>query len=402
MASFLNSWVQGIVIAIVLATVLEMLLPEGNNKKYVKILIGIYILFTIISPVMNKAGKIEVKNSILDTKQYQKEIEKYSVDTNTMQEQNQKSIQTIYQQNLKSDMTNKLEEKGYQVNAVHIRVSNEGDYLLEEVRLQLTKAENKEKEISKKQNVIAINVVTIEVQEEKQEQEKTENTLEEAEIQEIKEYLTSVYEVKEKLGQVKAMMVKKTEGNPKKTIENLVVFVIILVVTIVAINMIWKEDKQNPSKQDDTKVLAQKNQTIQEKESQVVEQNELEQKLEAILSKIEGAGNVEVLITYSQSSELVPVYNESSTVSTTEESDQQGGTRRIEENTTQKEVIYEENSGQKELVTQKVINPKVEGAIILAEGAEDSTVKTNIVQAVEAVTGIATHKIQVFTSKPVE
>ena len=73
MASFLNSWVQGIVIAIVLATVLEMLLPEGNNKKYVKILIGIYILFTIISPVMNKAGKIEVKNSILDTKQYQKE-----------------------------------------------------------------------------------------------------------------------------------------------------------------------------------------------------------------------------------------------------------------------------------------------------------------------------------------
>lgn len=208
--------------------------------------------------------------------------------------------------------------------------------------------------------------------------------------------------LKEKLGQVKAMMVKKTEGNPKKTIENLVVFVIILVVTIVAINMIWKEDKQNPSEQDDTKVLAQKNQTIQEKESQVVEQNELEQKLETILSKIEGAGNVEVLITYSQSSELVPVYNESSTVSTTEESDQQGGTRRIEENTTQKEVIYEENSGQKELVTQKVINPKVEGAIILAEGAEDSTVKTNIVQAVEAVTGIATHKIQVFTSKPVE
>lgn len=208
--------------------------------------------------------------------------------------------------------------------------------------------------------------------------------------------------LKEKLGQVKAMMVKKTEGNPKKTIENLVVFVIILVVTIVAINMIWKEDKQNPSEQDDTKVLAQKNQTIQEKESQVVEQNELEQKLEAILSKIEGAGNVEVLITYSQSSELVPVYNESSTVSTTEESDQQGGTRKIEENTTQKEVIYEENSGQKELVTQKVINPKVEGAIILAEGAEDSTVKTNIVQAVEAVTGIATHKIQVFTSKLVE
>ncbi len=47
-------------------------------------------------------------------------------------------------------------------------------------------------------------------------------------------------------------------------------------------------------------------------------------------------------------------------------------------------------------ITQKVVQPKIEGAIITAKGANDMTTKTNIIQAVEAATGLATHKIQVL------
>lgn len=47
--------------------------------------------------------------------------------------------------------------------------------------------------------------------------------------------------------------------------------------------------------------------------------------------------------------------------------------------------------------TQTIINPKVEGVIITAEGANDVNVKTNIIAAVEAVTGVPTHKVQVFS-----
>ena len=43
-----------------------------------------------------------------------------------------------------------------------------------------------------------------------------------------------------------------------------------------------------------------------------------------------------------------------------------------------------------------MVNPKIEGAIITAKGANNAEVKNNIIQAVEAVTGLATHKIQVF------
>ena len=60
------------------------------------------------------------------------------------------------------------------------------------------------------------------------------------------------------------------------------------------------------------------------------------------------------------------------------------------------QVVYQEDNGEKTPITQKIVQPKIEGAIITAEGASDATVKTNIIQAVGAVTGLATHKIQVF------
>ena len=119
-------------------------------------------------------------------------------------------------------------------------------------------------------------------------------------------------------------------------------------------------------------------------------------KKENILSKIQGVGEVQVFINYSETSEVVAMYNENSKVSNTEESDESGGTRKIQETDTQKDIVYKEIDGEKTPITQKIIQPKVEGAIITAKGASDATVKTNIIQAVEAVTGLATHKIQVF------
>ena len=48
-------------------------------------------------------------------------------------------------------------------------------------------------------------------------------------------------------------------------------------------------------------------------------------------------------------------------------------------------------------MTQTIVSPKVEGVIVTAEGASNVNVKTNIISAVEAVTGVPTHKIQVFS-----
>ena len=190
-------------------------------------------------------------------------------------------------------------------------------------------------------------------------------------------------------------------GNDKRKIENLVFFIVVLIITIVIINVIWNgnDNKQNKQVTNDTsKQLAttNSNQNVSTSQNEIESTEVLEKKLEYILSKIQGVGEVSVCINYSESSEVVAMYNENSKTSTTEENDDSGGTRKIEETDTQKDVIYQENDGTKTPITAKIVKPKIEGAIITAQGVNDANVKNNIIQAVEAVTGLATHKIQVF------
>ena len=191
------------------------------------------------------------------------------------------------------------------------------------------------------------------------------------------------------------------EKTDKKKIENIVVFIIILIITIIAINFIWNDDKKAKNEDDGspyTKKLAtiETNADVTEKDESEINRDNLEKKLKNILEKIQGVGKVEVFINYSESSEVVAMYNENSKSSLTEETDTSGGKRTINETDTQKDIIYKEDDGRKIPITQKTIQPKIEGAIITAQGAKNNKIKADIVQAVEAATGLATHKIQVF------
>lgn len=189
---------------------------------------------------------------------------------------------------------------------------------------------------------------------------------------------------------------EEQEGNDKKKIENLIFFVILLVVTLIIINSIWNGKKQTTKQENTTSAKQLAIQNADENTEEINISKELETKLENILSKIEGVGKVNVCINYSESSEVIAMYNENSKVSTTEETDTSGGIRKIQENNEQKDIVYKEENGEKIPITKKVVQPKIEGAIITAKGANNSSTKTNIIQAVEAVTGLATHKIQVF------
>ena len=186
--------------------------------------------------------------------------------------------------------------------------------------------------------------------------------------------------------------------NNKRKIENLVFLIVLLIITVVAINLIWNGNKNedNVETNNTTKQLATTNSQTQSNQIQGMSESDLETRLEEILSQIQGVGEVKVLLNYSESSEVVAMYNETSKTSNTEETDTSGGTRKIQETDTQKDIIYQEDNGEKTPITQKIVKPKIEGAIITARGANQVDVKTNIIQAVEAVTGLATHKIQVF------
>lgn len=184
----------------------------------------------------------------------------------------------------------------------------------------------------------------------------------------------------------KEKLLKISSMNNKKKIENLIFIVILLIITVISINVIWKEDENKVEKTDKELIYDTNLNNIEDS---------LEKKIANILTNINGVGKVEVLITYNETEEIVPVYNKTDKKSITNETDSTGGTRTIEEKDIQEEVVYQNN----QIVTQKTISPKIEGAIITATGAGNAEVKSNIIQAVEAVTGISTHKIQVFEQK---
>lgn len=188
-------------------------------------------------------------------------------------------------------------------------------------------------------------------------------------------------------------MLDKLKGifnNKDKKMENLVSFLIILIITLIVINKILENDEKEIV---DYENMVGVELAGSKKPENDFENNELEKRLESILSKISGVGKVSVLLTYKESGSIVPIYNLNSSKIDTEEKDNSGSSKLTENESIQKDVIISENNG---VVIEKTLMPIVEGAIVIAEGGSNTNIKSNIISAVEAVTGVKTHKIQVF------
>ena len=167
MIDFLSSWGQGIIVAVIIGTIIEMILPEGSSKKYIKVVIGIYILFTIISPFIQKfsGSKLSAEN-ILNTEKYEKMMAKgRNTISQKLEDNNSRTIKDIYTENLKTDIKAKLKEKGYEAESIYLRVSDDGNYTIEKLQIKLLAMENKNNgnTETKKVEINSVNVEKIEI-----------------------------------------------------------------------------------------------------------------------------------------------------------------------------------------------------------------------------------------------
>lgn len=108
MINFISSWAEQIVLAVIIATIIELILPQNKNKKYILMVVGIYILFNIISPI--------IKNKELFS------IEKYNIEnyeTKTSYELDQTSmdqrLEKIYLKELENTVIAKFKDNGFEV-----------------------------------------------------------------------------------------------------------------------------------------------------------------------------------------------------------------------------------------------------------------------------------------------
>ena len=106
MINFMSSWAEQIVLAVIIATIIEMILPKNKNKKYIQMVIGVYVLFNIISPVIKNKENFSIEKYTIDKYQTKYEVDQTSMDSR---------IEKIYLEELESTVKLKFEENEIQV-----------------------------------------------------------------------------------------------------------------------------------------------------------------------------------------------------------------------------------------------------------------------------------------------
>ena len=189
MQQFINSWASGVIVAVIIATILELILPENKNKKYIKMVSGVFILFTIISPIVLKFnGNIEL------------DIDKYTnmlMPENVVEVQETASIVTdqniikVYRENLARNIKTGIENLNYVVNSIELEIDESKNYGdIKKIYLQVENVEL----------VPEINIenVEIDVSNTSNAETKNESKLTENDKSIIKEFLNKNYRISAK------------------------------------------------------------------------------------------------------------------------------------------------------------------------------------------------------------
>lgn len=209
MIEVLSSWAKGLGLTIVIVSILEMLLPNNNTKKYIRMVMGVYIIFNIISPLIQNKDIFSI--SSMDLENYANvQASSVTVDQTSMDER----IEELYVEELEKDITQKIEEQGYKVTKCNVQAkfsSNMEESQITKIRLVVEKSENseensnnneeniEEKIVTKIQEIKTVNL-SINQQDTSQEENKdqTNEKVSKTDVQNIKKFLIEEYEVSEK------------------------------------------------------------------------------------------------------------------------------------------------------------------------------------------------------------
>ena len=209
MIDFLSTWAKSLGLSIIVISILEMILPNNKTKKYVRMIFGIYIIFNIISPFIKNKDIIDV--STYDFNEYGN----YTTNQSNLNESSMNTkIKEIYIEELEKDITEKINELGYNVTTCNVYATlsseNEESYI-EQIELKVEKGEEKQenqenqdeeetfenKLVSEIQKIKPVNT-TITKNNQSNNQDENQKSINMSDIQKIKKFLIEEYGVDEK------------------------------------------------------------------------------------------------------------------------------------------------------------------------------------------------------------
>lgn len=198
MIEFMSSWVKSLGLTIVIVSILEMLLPNNKTKKYIRVVMGVYVLFSLISPFIGKKDSLNLNE--IDFENYATRETSTTLNQSSMEER----IKELYIQEMEKDISKKLKEMGYVTTTCKVKAKisdNEEETKINKIKIKVQKQEVKKEESVENQVVAQIQKVkpvnVKENQEDKTTDEK-DTKVNKSDIQNIKKFLIEEYGVNEK------------------------------------------------------------------------------------------------------------------------------------------------------------------------------------------------------------
>ena len=192
-----------------------------------------------------------------------------------------------------------------------------------------------------------------------------------------------------------------------KKFRNRLVICLVAVFLLITINVFQgsssfgsKLTSLSSSKNNKSESTASSTETLDHK---TITENEYEEQQKAdlinILKKMDGVGDVDVMIHFENGEKKVPAYDNTTQKSTTEETDNQGGKRVNDQNTDNSKVVMTTKNGENQPFILTTIKPNIVGIVVVAEGAQDSKIKYEIEQAVSKLYNLSLDKVNVYSMK---
>lgn len=145
MIDFLSSWAKTVSLSVVIVSILETLLPNNKTKKYIRMCMGIYILFNIVSPFIKTVQASDLENINLNNIVDDISVNSTSIDQTSMDSR----LKQLYIEELEKDITEKVKNKGYDVISCKVDAvisGNENEAGIKKLILKIEKNEANKKD----------------------------------------------------------------------------------------------------------------------------------------------------------------------------------------------------------------------------------------------------------------
>ncbi|MBP1969714.1 stage III sporulation protein AG [Virgibacillus natechei] len=187
---------------------------------------------------------------------------------------------------------------------------------------------------------------------------------------------------------------------PSKKTGYIIVLALVGLLLLILGNVFSSPEESNMDTDFENQVEQDSQETSSEEVSATADVDELEESfkkdLENMLNKIQGVSEAEVMVNLDSTN--VKVYEKDLVISgqTTDEDDSNGGTRQVEDNTEETQVVLVRQGDQEVPLLTQTEKPDVRGVFVVAKGADNSNVKNWMVESISRVLDVPTHRVSVM------